>query len=99
VLRASSAFATKGQLKRRWMILNHEDGTFSCHEGPLSIHVDKGTLQMWKVNNIVAENSSIGDGKVLKFLGGNGNWTISFLENEPILPWLWESRIFQHVRL
>ena len=96
MLRASTAFTTKGQLKRRWMILNHEDGTLSCHDGPFSIDVSKGVLEIWKVNEILEDTTSYQEGNVYRLLGGVGNWTVCLIGDAP---YAWRRRLMQHIRL
>lgn len=79
VLRASTAFMTRGQFKRRWMIL--ADSSLMCFESPFTMENSKGIL---KFNDISAvEELNTQDGLALKISCGSSEpWTIRWDEEE-----------------
>jgi hypothetical protein len=51
VMRASTAFMTSGQFKRRWMIL--VDRKLHCFEDPFTLNAEKGVMDLSQVTSVV----------------------------------------------
>ena len=55
ILRASSAFMTSGQFKRRWMIL--VDKHLHCFEDPYTLNARKGVIDLMQVTSAVKNHA------------------------------------------
>jgi hypothetical protein len=84
---------TKGQYKRRWMILCND--TLLCFESPFSLEVSKGILPLKDVSLVETQISANKCTAYKIFFGTEReSWSIRWDEDEPIyLRHMWERKI------
>jgi len=95
VYRASTFHLTKGQFKRRWMVLI--DFKLSFYQDPFSLENLKGTLNCADVTAVEDENADDGSPTLVMYYGaGDDFWTLKWDHTEPpYIRRMWREKILK----
>ena len=95
VMRASQSLLTKGQLKRRWMIL--VDDTMYCYEDPFALDVCSGSLRLEKAGSVVHILIASASGTPgMRVHVKNESWTITWdPEEHPYIRRMWARKFIR----